>query len=237
MITSELRGATGFVLLDRHERRNALDLEHCRSLRESVESLVEKGARALVLSGRGTTFCAGADLDGDYGESFRDALYAALESIVRAPVPVIAAVNGPAVGAGTQLALASDLRVATSDAFFAVPTAKNGLAVDTWTIRRLELLAGAGPARAMLLGAERVDAATAHGRGMVDRIGELDAALAWAAEIAEMAPLSLRYAKQALNGAPQDVLDAGYRACWSSEDVEEARRARAGRRPPEFRGR
>lgn len=237
MITPELRGSAGLVLLDRHERRNALDLEHCRALREAVESLVDKGARALVLTGRGTTFCAGADLDGVYGDEFRGALYAALEAIVRAPVPVLAAVNGPAVGAGVQLALASDLRVAASDAFFAVPTAKNGLAVDPWTVRRLELLAGAGPARAMLLGAERVDAAAAHQRGMVDRIGELDAALAWADEIAAMAPLSLRYAKLALNGAPDDELETAYEACWSSEDVEEARRARAQRRAPEFRGR
>lgn len=234
MITSELRGRTALIVIDRDERRNALDLQHCEQLREAVESTVEEGARALVLSGGGSTFCAGADLDGVYGETFRDALYAALQAIVRAPVPVIAAVNGPAVGAGTQLALASDLRVAAPEAFFSVPTAKNGLAVDPWTIRRLALLAGGGPARSMLLGADRLDAATAHQRGMVDRIGDLDTALAWSDEVGAMAPLSLRYAKAVLNDGPD--AEALYDACWSSADAAEARRAREQRRTPEFRG-
>ncbi len=70
------------------------------------------------------------------------------------PIPVIAAVNGPAIGAGTQLAIACDLRVAGPTARFAVPTAKLGLAVDPWSVRRLASLAGGGSARAMLLGVD-----------------------------------------------------------------------------------
>lgn len=238
MITAEWHDRVALVTVDRAERRNALDVEHCVTLHETVAAQVEKGARAVVVTGSGTSFCAGADLDGVYGPQFRDALYRLLYGLAELPVPVVAAVNGPAVGAGTQLAIACDLRVATDNAFFAVPTARNGLAVDPWTVRRLALLAGGGAARAMLLGADKVSASLAHQRGLVDRIGSTQDALDWAADIATMAPLSLRYSKLALDPSTVDsVLDAEFLGCWDSEDVAEGQRARAQKRQPEFRGR
>ncbi|MEV8607003.1 enoyl-CoA hydratase [Amycolatopsis sp. NPDC051373] len=221
MITTEVRGEVGVIALDRHERRNALDVEHCVDLRKAVLDLGPR-VRALVITGRGTSFCAGADLGGVYGDGFRTALYGALRSITALPVPVLAAVNGPAIGAGTQLAIACDLRVAAPSAVFAVPTARNGLVVDPWTVRRLALLAGGGAARAMLLGGDRLDAGLAFHRGLVDRLGDLDAALEWAAEIAEFAPSSLKYSKQALDtlfeGAPWDsTLDTAFEESWPQE--------------------
>ncbi|MEE4598072.1 enoyl-CoA hydratase [Streptomyces sp. DSM 41524] len=242
MITAELTDAIGLITLRREERRNALDLDHCRVLADGANELVGKGARVLVLTGEGTTFCAGADLDGAYNEEFRTALYQALHGICALPIPVIASVNGPAVGAGTQLAIATDLRVAAPSAFFSVPTAQNGLAVDPWTVRRLALLGGGGPARAMLLGCEQLSAVRARELGMVDRIGTLDDALTWAAQIATMAPLSLGYSKRALNSLFEetdgdDQLNEEFIACWRSEDVAEARLARQERRTPQFRGR
>ncbi|MCW2944460.1 MAG: Enoyl-CoA hydratase/isomerase [Actinoallomurus sp.] len=242
MINSERRRGVGLIEIDRHERRNALDVEHCDALREAVENATGSGARALVITGAGTSFCAGADLGGVYGDDFRGALYAALNSIVAAPIPVIAAVNGPAIGAGTQLAVACDLRVARPEAVFAVPTARNGLAVDPWTIRRLAILAGGGAARAMLLGCDQIGAEHALRQGLVDRLGDIEAALGWAEEIASFAPMSLAYSKRALTAllepGPWDPgLDAAFDACWRSEDVAEARRARAEKRAPEFNGR
>jgi len=241
MITTELRDAVGLVRIDRHERRNALDIEHCDALRDAVLSLASAGVRALVVTGGGSSFCAGADLDGVYGDGFRAALYGMLHTITSLPVPVIAAVNGPAIGAGTQLALACDLRVAAERATFAVPTARNGLAVDPWTVRRLALLAGGGPARALLIGCASLDASRAYALGLVDRLGDLDAALDWAEEISGFAPLTLRYSKLALESllepefrdpAVAEALDA----CWHSEDSIEGSRARAERRAPRFRG-
>jgi enoyl-CoA hydratase len=242
VITAELRGGVGVVTIDRHERRNALDVSHCVDLRRTVEKLVAAAARVLVVTGRGTTFCAGADLDGVHGNDFRSALYAALHAITAAPVPVVAAVNGAAVGAGTQLAIACDLRVAAADAFFSIPTARNGLAVDPWTVRRLALLAGGGAARALLLGCDRIDAALAHQRGLADRIGDTPAALVWAAEIAGLAPLSLRYSKNALERlfeppTRDTVLDKQFDACWASQDVVESQLARTEHRTPRFQGR
>ncbi|WP_432848719.1 enoyl-CoA hydratase [Amycolatopsis sp. CA-161197] len=220
MITSEVRDDVGVVAIDRHERRNALDVEHLDELRAAVEDVGPR-VHALVITGRGTSFCAGADLRGVHGDGFRTALYAALHSITALPVPVLAAVNGPAIGAGTQLAIACDLRVAAPSAVFAVPTARNGLVVDPWTVRRLALLAGGGAARTMLLGCDRLDASLAHARGLVDRLGDLDEAFEWAREIAGFSPSSLRYSKLALDtlfeGPWETTLDTEFEDSWPKE--------------------
>jgi enoyl-CoA hydratase len=242
MIDSRLEGDVGVVELNRPERRNALDVEHCEALRDAVGKAVAAGARALVVTGSGSSFCAGADLGGVHGDGFRAALRRALASIVDAPMPVLAAVNGPAIGAGTQLAIACDLRVAAEGAAFAVPTARIGLAVDPWTVRRLAAVAGGGTARAMLLGGDTLGAEQAHARGLADRLGDLDAALRWAEEIATLAPLTLAYSKRATNqlagSAIADAeLAAAYDAIWRSGDAAEGHRARAAKRPPRFQGR
>jgi len=230
-------GAVSLLTLERPDRRNALDLTLCRSLTSSAVAEVGAGARVLVLTGEGSAFCAGADLDGVYGTEFLEALYGLLHGLGRLPIPVIAAVNGPAIGAGTQLAIASDLRIADESARFGVPTARNAMAVDPWTIRRLAELGGGGLARRLMIAAETIDRATAVQHGLVDRIGTVDDALAWAAEIAGLAPLTLTHNKSVLNGATDEETDASFAACWNSEDVVEAATARKERRAPVFRGR
>ena len=246
MITSATHDDVDLITIDRHERRNALDVTHLRELRLAVEGSLARGARALVITGAGSSFCAGADLGGVYGDDFRQELYATFSAVTAAPVPVVAAVNGPAIGAGTQLAIACDLRVVHPTATFAVPTARNGLAVDPWTVRRLALLAGGGPARSMLLGGSSLDADLALTHGLADRAGGLEEALAWAADIATMAPLTLRYSKLALESLFESSPDTGhadtdlaeaFEACWDSEDLAEAARARAEGRAPRFEGR
>ena len=114
------------ITLDRQDKRNALHSELCGRLRGAVAAALADGARALVLTGAGTSFCSGADLDAAYSPEFREALYGMLHAVADAPIPVVAAVNGPAIGAGTQLAIAADLRVAAPGAVFAVPTVKLG---------------------------------------------------------------------------------------------------------------
>ncbi|WP_214406116.1 enoyl-CoA hydratase [Pseudonocardia lacus] len=241
MINSSVTGRVGVIEVERPERRNALDAEHCAGLGAAVAAVLDGGAAAIVVTGAGSAFCAGADLDQLHDDGFRDALNTALRTIADAPVPTVAAVNGPAIGAGTQLAVACDLRVADPRAVFAVPTARLGLAVDPWTVRRLAQLAGGGTARALLLACDRVDAALAHARGLVDRIGSTADALALAEELAGLAPLTLRYNKLALDGvggAGEDpAVLAAYLACWSSADGLEGPRAAAERRPPVFTGR
>lgn len=235
-------GAVALITLNRPDRRNALSAELCDMLGEVIHEKEARGARAIVITGEGTSFCSGADLDSVYGEAFLVSLYGLFNKIMEARLPVIAAVHGPAIGAGTQLALACDLRVADQNAMFGVPTARNGLAVDPWTIRRLTELAGGGVARRLLLGAGQIDHADAERAGLIDRTGAVavDEALAWAHEIATLAPLSLAYSKRVLNNPDRPLDDEGFvadfEACFNSEDVAEGRLARSEKRKPRFTG-
>jgi enoyl-CoA hydratase len=235
------RDGVGLLELDRPERRNALDVAQCRRLVDGVGELLARGVRALVVTGAGSSFCSGADFGAVYTDGFRDALHAALRAVRTAPVPTVAAVNGPAIGAGTQLAIACDLRIADAGAVFGVPTAQLGVAVDPWTLHRLAQLAGGGTARAMALSCDRFDAERAHVRGLVDRLGDRATALAWAADLARLAPLTLRYSTLVLDRTdlPDDdpELLAAFEACWAGEDVAEGRAARGEGRAPRFRGR
>lgn len=240
-------GAVALLTLQRPQRRNALDLELCRAIHASVDDAVAGGARAIVVTGEGTAFCSGADLGGVYGGDaaaptseggFLEVLYGMLHHLAEVPVPIVAAVNGPAIGAGTQLAMACDLRVADETARFAVPTPRNGMAVDAWTIRTLAALAGTGPARRLMLAAETLSRDEALHHGLADRAGTLDDAIAWAHEIAELAPLALAYNKAVLNGTADDAeIEARFTSIWASDDVREAAEARAEKRSPVFRGR
>lgn len=236
MLEVTRHGSVSLLTLQRPERRNALDLELCRALWVAANEEATAGARVLVLTGEGSAFCSGADLGGVYGDEFLEALYGMLHGLSRLPVPIIAAVNGAAIGAGTQLALAADLRIADERAKFGVPTPRNGMAVDAWTIRTLQTIGGGGLARRLLIAAETVDRDVALTQGLVDRTGTLDDALAWAAEIAELAPLSIAHNKLTLNGATDAESAASFAACWASDDVREAADARAQRRTPVFRG-
>ncbi len=241
MINRTVNGAVALVTIDRHQRRNALDTEHCLALHQAVTSTAAE-ARVVVITGAGSAFSAGADLSDAYTAEFRVALRALLELLGEVTVPVIAAVNGPALGAGTQLAIAADLRIVAPAARFGVPAARLGLAVDHWTVRRLVHLVGGATARLVLLAGEELDAEGALQRGLAERAGDLDEALDWAGRIAALAPLTLRAHKFALERLGQDeaddpdVVDAVRRA-WESDDFAEGLTAFGERRPPRFEGR
>jgi len=235
VIHAERRGQVALLTIDRTERRNALDIDTVRHLTDAVHEASD--ARGLVLTGAGGHFCAGADLGGVEGEHFVDALRNLLLALTSTAQPVLAAVDGAALGAGTQLAVACDLRVATPAARFGIPAAKLGLMVDHWSVQRLTSLAGEGPARAMLLAAEVLSGEDAHRLGLVQRIGDLEGALDWAQEIAALAPLSIAGHKLALNGAPKEEFEAAFERAWSSDDLAEGMAAFRERREPEFRAR
>ena len=242
MIGSSRRGAVALVTIDRPDRRNAINAEMCEQLTAAVREALATDARALVLTGAGGHFCAGADLSGVEGDHFRAVLGVALRALCDAPIATIAAVEGVALGAGTQLAVACDLRVVAADARFGIPAAKLGLMVDHWTVRRLTRMAGEATARAMLLAAEEVTGDAAVRIGFAQRAGHLDDAMTWADGIAELAPLTIAGHKLALErvvaelGADPDV-DAAVRRAWGSADLQEGMAAFKERRRPEFKGR
>jgi enoyl-CoA hydratase len=242
MIGIERVGDVTTIEMQRPERRNALNTELVDALREALEKAADDDVHAIVLTGAGTVFCAGADLSGDvFAADFPEKAIALNLAIDAVPVPVIAAINGPAIGAGVQLAMVCDLRVVAPGAYFQFPIARYGLALDNWSIRRLSSLAGHGRARGMLLGAEKLDADTALMTGMANRIGTLADAQAWAAEIAGFAPLSLRHSKRVLNddGAYEEQSDLHkelFDNAWGSQDVIEAQVARFEKRSARFQG-
>lgn len=230
------------LVIRRAAKRNALNHDVVDALSGALTVAVDGGARVVVITGEGAAFSAGADLSGaTYDQSFLDKLRDLIRLIESAPIPIIAAVNGFALGAGLQLAMAADLRVLAPDALCGVPAAKIGVAVDDWTIRRLVSLTNSGVAAGVLIGAQPLDADTALRHGFANRIGDLAEAQAWAEQIATFAPLTLAHDKLVLKDdgaqspAPQAHLDAMY-AAWRSQDLQEARTARAEKRTPVFKG-
>ena len=234
----ERRGEVALLTIDRPERRNAVDHDTLAAIQEGLHEAMASGARAIVLTGAGGHFCAGADLTGLEDAGFASVLRGVLDLLTSVPVATIAAVDGAALGAGTQLASFCDLRVATPTARFGIPAAKLGLMVDASTVERVVALAGAGPARAMLLAAATIDGEEAHRLGMVQRLGDLGAALDWAAEIATLAPLTIAGHKLTLErGGDDPAVGEAFARAWGSEDVAEGRAAFHERRPPRFQGR
>ncbi|MGI9051975.1 MAG: enoyl-CoA hydratase-related protein [Ilumatobacteraceae bacterium] len=227
------------VTLDRPDRRNAVD--HATLLALTDAQVLAADARVLVLTGEPPSFCAGADLTGVEEGEFATLLGKVLRGFTALPIPTVAAVDGAALGAGTQLVVACDLRVATPTSRFGIPAARLGLVVDHWTVERLGREVGWSVARAMLLGAETYDGATLHAAGAVHRLGPLDDALAWAREIAVLAPLSIAAHKLTLErsapepAADDEVTEARPRA-WRRTDASEGRAAFLAKRPPNFGG-
>jgi enoyl-CoA hydratase len=253
MIHVDDRGPDGqvrLVTIDRAERRNAIDHASVDALLAAVTGAVERHAdghrtRVLVLAGAGGHFCAGADLNTVEDGEFVDLLHRLLAALREAPFPTVAGIEGAALGAGTQLAVACDLRTAAPDATFGIPAAKLGLMVDEWTVHRLAAFAGQGPARAMLLAAHTYTGEEAFGFGLVQRRGGSDVALTWADGIAQLAPLTIEGHKLGVNrsetlpagGVPQDSpYAAAFTTAWASGDLQEGLASFHERRRPTFGG-
>jgi enoyl-CoA hydratase len=236
---SDVGAGVWTITLDRPERRNAVDHPTLLALLEAQAQVAD--GRVIVLTGTPPAFCAGADLTGVKDDAFAADLARVLRGFTELPAPVIAAIDGPALGAGAQLAAVCDLRVATAHSVVGVPAAKLGLVIDRWTIDRIRSEFGTATARGMLLAAETYTGERLYASGAVHRLGDLDAALAWAGQIASLAPLSITGHKIGLDGASAngdgDPFAAAQERAWASDDAREGRDAFLSKRPATFRGR
>lgn len=231
------------IILDNHPQRNKISLEMIVALETAMTTAADAGARAILLRGEGTVFSSGADLSGDvYAGGFFAALTRMLGVIQTLPVAVVGWINGPAIGAGSQLAMACDLRVVDPSAYFTVPVTDIGIALDDITVRSLEALVGGAIARTMLLTGASLSADDAHSCGFAAAVGGHDTALDLALLMATKAPLTVRTIKYQLSHHSQSPrsaaeIAAAAQQAWDSADLREAQAARAQRRRPQFHGR
>jgi enoyl-CoA hydratase len=233
-------GEVAVVTIDRPERRNALNLAGLDQLDAVLDQAGSTGTRCLLITGTGGHFCAGADLKELEDLTFTDRLREVLDHLAGLPIVTIAVIEGSCMGLGMQLALATDVRVAGTDARFAVPVARLGLMVDHWTLQRLAMGWGIGAARQMALTAEVLTAEDAYRLGFVQRLGGMDDAREIATRVATLAPLSIAGSKLGLDlierRLDEPAFLEAFRRAWQSEDLAEGQRAFAERRSPEFRG-
>jgi enoyl-CoA hydratase/carnithine racemase len=253
----ERQGDVGVGVIDRPERRNALNAELCEELLEHLDA--DGGElRAVVIGGTGEkAFCAGADLGrraADTGglehggaDSFRPAFEALLDAIVDLDAPVVAAINGAALGAGMQLAVACDVRVVAPHAVFGIPAARLGVLLSSANVVRLVDVVGQAVARDVLLTSRSLEIDEAERVGLVQRRADdpLEAARTLAQEIAVLAPLSISGHKRALNlvasaralpVTSRQKLSGLESQAFASGDLQEGLAAFSEKRPPQFRG-
>jgi 2-(1,2-epoxy-1,2-dihydrophenyl)acetyl-CoA isomerase len=256
VLLSERHGAVALLRLNRPEALNALDTELVRALGDGLErTIADTSVRAIVLTGEGGAFCSGADLkealrDLDAGAALGERLASFQRSvrlIAGAPQPVIAAVDGAAVGFGADLALACDLRLLSERAYFQEKFVGIGLMPDGGGTFHLPRLLGLGRALELLLLGEKLEAARAVDLGLGLRVVAADAlvgeALALATVLAEGPPLALASIKHAtrasLDGSLDDALTReanGQTQLLKSADLREGVLAWKERRKPRFSG-
>jgi len=244
------------VTIDNPDKRNALDHEILDALAELPSRL---DARCLLVTAAGKVFSSGYDIGALPAERFAQAaeaivahpFTAAIEALDGYPYPVLAALNGHAIGGGLELALSCDLRVCSSDARLGMPPARLGLIYSHTGLRKFIDAIGAPRTRELFFTARNVSAEEALRWGLVGEVVPAQEVAArgveLAAEIAANAPLSLvgnkrviselLAAARALEPAVEEELVALRDACFGSEDFREGVRAFAEKRPPHWRGR
>jgi enoyl-CoA hydratase/carnithine racemase len=238
------------------ERRGALDHEILDAMAEAARSLE---ARCLVVTGQGTMFSAGYDI-GDLDESRLEEqaerlvahpFHAAIEALEAYPYPVVAQVNGHAIGGGLELALTCDLRLAARGAELGMPPAKLGLIYSHTGLKKFIEVCGVANTNELFLVGRNVDADRAERIGLVSAVVEPEElegrTIDLAAEIAANAPLSLsgnkriiRTLREVPSALPEEVereLIDLRESCFRSEDFREGVRAFAEKRRPRWQGR
>jgi enoyl-CoA hydratase/carnithine racemase len=247
------------ITLDRPEARNAVTEEMLEGVASALgDAAADPEARVVLLAGEGGHFCAGADLQevgraaGADGFGYGRALEGVLAALADHPLPVVARVEGAALGAGCQLLAACDLAVVAENARIGVPSARLGMVIPFESIERLVLALGPRRAADLLITGREISGTEAAGWGLAEAV-PADRVTARAEEVAELvsssAPLSVRGSKRAIAAVLRklsiDRETEGHRLAevdlmaadaLASEDLAEGLRARRERRPPRFRG-
>ena len=243
MIKFEQRDHVGIVTIDRPKALNALNSQVLDELNEAFDSIDLNTVRAVVLTGSGEkSFVAGADIGEmsnfsvEEGEAFGKKGNDIFRKIELFPIPVIAAVNGFALGGGCELSMSCDIRICSDNAVFGQPEVGLGITPGFGGTQRLARLIGPGKAKEMIYSAKNIKADEAYRVGLVNNVypqAELmDEALKLAGKIASNAPIAVRACKEAINEGLQVDMDKAivveeklFGKCFKTEDQIEGMKA------------
>ncbi|MEA5038427.1 MAG: enoyl-CoA hydratase-related protein [Clostridiaceae bacterium] len=250
LVLYEERGGVGILTINRPEVLNAMNTAVMTRLETVIDALNFNTIRCIVITGAGKkSFVAGADikemLNFDCREAYQfsirgNRVFRKLETL---PVPVIAAVNGYALGAGCELAAACDLRIASDTASFGQPEVTLGITPGFGGTQRLARLIGTQNAKDMIFSARRVSAFEAHSMGLISQTYPADRLISRAIETAEQiaknVPFAVRACKAAINEGMHSGLEVAlgieaerFSNCFSTEDHKEAMLAFVEKRAP-----
>jgi enoyl-CoA hydratase/carnithine racemase len=247
-IEVSVRGAVRHVVLNRAEKRNALDPEMLAVLTATFRETPQPDERVAVISAAGSVFCAGIDLrNRDASATGARHIEALLHAVESWPLPVVAIVGGDAVAGGCELALHCDLIVAAASARFGMSLAQIGLAPSWFLTKKLVEIAGPAVTRQMLLLGDPLPATRLFELGIISHLAPLDeldaCAGAVVGRIVANAPRSLKAIKAVLqrgqsfrDAIAHDDLDRLVGDVRISPDAHEGMAARLERRPPRFTG-
>ncbi len=252
-IVLSVEGAVATIRLARPDKLNALDIDMLKALSNACDAVEEIAAvRVLILTGQGKAFCAGGDIaawDGmapqDFGHQWVRMGHRVFERLATVRMPVIAALNGHALGGGLELAACADIRIAERQAKIGLPETSLGM-VPGWSgTQRLVHRFGPQIVRRMVLGGEMFSAEQALGHGLVDQVVEIGTALAaakeYAVRIATRGPAALEISKLMLavasgedNGTAVEAL--GSILVAKTGDLKEGVAAFSAKRSADFKG-
>lgn len=254
-VTLEYRNSIAIIGLNDPDRRNAMSEEMTRLFPQVVAEISESNAKAIVVTGAGTAFCAGGNLGFIHGQNdsavdIRERMssfYPKFLTLLSCDLPTIAAVNGHAVGAGMCLALMCDMRIVAKGAKLSMPFVRLGIHPGMMATALLERACGSSHAADLLFTGRPIDAEEAFRMGIANRVCPsdeiLDDALVLANEIAANAPIALRYLKQGLREMFRDQYARA--SAWEgfaqamtmqTQDVAEGLAAVKEKRAPKFSG-
>jgi len=246
----EVNDGVGILTINRPQALNALNSDVVRELTAQLDEIAGSDIRCLILTGAGEkSFVAGADIaemkdcNAAAAEAFSIEGNAVMEKLENLPMPVIAAVNGFALGGGCELALSCDIRLAADNAVFALPEVGLGILPGYGGVQRLARVIGIAKAKEMAFTTNRVKAPEALALGLVNAVvpaAELmEAAGQMAAKIASNAPVGVRAAKKVANDSVGLTLDKATRLecalfgeCFNTQDQKEAMTAFVEKRKP-----